>query len=349
MNTENTFYPEMAAMLVIFILILTAFFIIYKKLKTRVNKTKNRLDDFVLKHFRIPLLLVLLWSMLKLFSHVFLNDLVFYRYLVHINNILVILSIAWILMKLVKLGAYILQRRLDVNVPDNLKARKSLTQMKVFQGIADTIIIIFTVSVILLTFDEAKTIGKSILASAGVAGIIIGFAAQKSIGMFLAGIQIAISQPIRLDDVVIVENEWGRIEEITLTYVVVKIWDERRLILPVNYFLENPFQNWTRTSADILGTVFIYAGYNLPVEEIRNFIPGILKNNPNWDERVWNVQVTNTNEWYQEVRILVSSENASKNWDLRTEVREKIIQFIQTYYPQCFVKVRFDKTSVKGV
>ncbi|HSO89255.1 MAG TPA: mechanosensitive ion channel domain-containing protein, partial [Draconibacterium sp.] len=183
---------------------------------------------------------------------------------------------------------------------------------------------------------------KSLLTSAGIAGIIIGFAAQKSIGMFLAGIQIAITQPIRLDDVVIVEGEWGRIEEITLTYVVVKIWDERRLMLPVNYFLEKPFQNWTRTSANIMGTVFFYVGYDLPVQPIRDFVPKILKDNPNWDGRVFNVQITNSNEMYKEMRILVSSSDASKNWDLRTEVREKVIDFIQANYPDCFAKVRLN-------
>jgi small-conductance mechanosensitive channel len=240
----------------------------------------------------------------------------------------------------VKLGAYLLQKKLDINVSDNLNARRRLTQLTVFRDIAITIIVIITISIVLMTFDGAKVIGKSLLASAGVAGLILGFAAQKSIAMFLAGIQIAITQPISLDDVVIVEGEWGRIEEITLTYVVVKIWDERRLILPVNYFLEKPFQNWTRTNADIIGTVSIYVGYELPVSAIRDFVPEILKDNPNWDKRIFNVQITNSTELYKELRILVSSSDASKNWDLRTEIREKVIDFIQANYPECFAKVR---------
>jgi small-conductance mechanosensitive channel len=248
-------------------------------------------------------------------------------------------------MKFVKLGAYLLNKKLDVKASDNLNARRRLTQLTVFQNIADTVIVIVTISVVLMTFEGARAVGTSLLASAGVAGLIIGFAAQKSIGMFLAGVQIAITQPISLDDVVIVEGEWGRIEEITLTFVVVKIWDERRLMLPVTYFLEKPFQNWTRASADILGTVFFYVGYDLPVQAIRDFVPGILKDNPNWDGRVFNVQITNTNELYKEMRILVSSSDASKNWDLRTEVREKVIDFIQANHPDCFAKVRLNHNN----
>jgi small-conductance mechanosensitive channel len=329
----------MAIAIVVFLFV---YMFIYKRLKIYTRKSLNQWDDFMLDLFKIPLLWLLVWMMIKSFAHLFLKDLTVFKYLIHANNIVLILSAGWILIKFVKLGAYFLQKKLNVTVSDNLNARKRLTQLTVFQNIADTIIVIITVSFVLMTFDGAKVIGKSLLTSAGIAGIIIGFAAQKSIGIFLAGIQIAITQPIRLDDVVIVEGEWGRIEEITLSYVVVRIWDERRLMLPVNYFLEKPFQNWTRTSADILGTVFFYVGYDLPVQAIRDFVPSILNNNPNWDGRVFNIQITNTNELYKEMRILVSSSDASKNWDLRTEVREKVIDFIQANYPECFAKVRLN-------
>ncbi len=290
--------------------------------------------------FKVPFLWFLVWLFLKIFTQLFLTDTIIYKSLIHINNIIIVLSVAWLLIKAVKLGVYLLQKRFDITAADNLRARKVITQLKVFQSIANALIVLVAISIVLMTFEEAKTIGKSLLTSAGVLGIIVGFAAQKSIGMFLAGIQIAITQPIRLDDVVVVEGEWGRIEEITLTYVVVKIWDERRLMLPVNYFLEKPFQNWTRVNSDITGTVFFYLGYDLPVQALREYLPGILKNNPNWDGRIWNVQVTNTNELYQEVRILVSSSDSSKNWDLRTEIRERVIDYIQKNYPECFVKVR---------
>lgn len=326
--------------------LLLVYVLIYKRLKVFAQRTANQWDDIMLDLFKIPLFWVLVWIMLKFFTYAFLKELSVFKYVTHINNILLILSVTWVLMKSMKLLVFLLQKKINVDVPDNLRARKRLTQLKVFQNISDAVIVFIAISLVLMTFDELKIVGKSLLASAGIAGIIVGFAAQKSIGMFLAGIQLVLTQPIRLDDVVIVEGEWGRIEEITFTYVVVKIWDERRLMLPVNYFLEKPFQNWTRTSADILGTVFFYVGYDLPVQAIRDFVPEILKDNLNWDERVFNVQVTNTTEMYKELRILVSSSNASKNWNLRTEIREKVIDFIQANYPGCFVKVRLNHENM---
>ncbi|HBY51257.1 MAG TPA: hypothetical protein DEH15_02180 [Marinilabiliales bacterium] len=342
-------FTAMILMVAIIVVLLFVYSIVYKRLKVYTRRTMSQWDDFMLDMFKIPFLWLLVWIMIKLMAHLFLKDLTAFKYLIHANNIILILSVGWILMKFVKLGVYFLQRKLDVTAADNINARKRLTQLTVFQNITDTVIVIITFSFVLMTFDGARLIGKSLLASAGVAGIIIGFAAQKSIGMFLAGIQIAITQPIRLDDVVIVEGEWGRIEEITLTYVVVRIWDERRLMLPVNYFLEVPFQNWTRTSANILGTVFFYVGYDLPVQVIRDFVPEILKDNPDWDGRVFNVQVTNTTELHKELRILVSSGDASKNWNLRTEIREKVIDFIQANYPGCFVKVRLDHNNLPTI
>jgi small-conductance mechanosensitive channel len=253
---------------------------------------------------------------------------------------LIIFSIAWIATRLIKAGAYYLQNKLDVVSSDNLSARKRLTQIKVLIALSNSMIIVIAIAVGLLTFEKARTIGLSLLTSAGIIGIVVGFAAQKSLGLILAGIQIAFTQPIRLDDIVVVEGEWGRIEEITLTYVVVKIWDERRLILPVTWFLEKPFQNWTRTNSDITGSIFLYLDYSFPVEKIREAMPGMLKGNKDWDGRRWNVQVTNSTEQYKEVRILVSSADSSKNWDLKTELREKLIDFINENYPDSFAKIR---------
>lgn len=332
----------MALVLAFFLL---AYFIIYKRLLAYTLKTQNRWDNFMLDLFKFPLLWLLVWLMLKLFANLFLKELTVFKYLMHANNIVLIFSVGWILMKFVKLGAYMLQRKLDITVSDNLHARRRLTQLSVFQNIANTIIVIITISLVLMTFESARIIGKSLLTSAGIAGIIIGFAAQKSIGMFLAGIQIAITQPISLDDMVTVEGEFGRVEEITLTYVVVKLWDERRLMLPVTYFLEKPFLNWTRGSADILGTIHFFVAYDLPVEPIRNFVSTILKDNPNWDGRVFNVQVVNAKEFYKELRILISSSDSSKNWELKVEVREKVIDFIQANYPESFVKVPLNNTQ----
>jgi small-conductance mechanosensitive channel len=178
------------------------------------------------------------------------------------------------------------------------------------------------------------------IASAGVAGIVIGFAAQKSLSALLAGFQIAITQPIRIDDVVIVEGEWGRIEEITLTYVIVCIWDLRRLVVPITYFIEKPFQNWTRTSADILGTVFLRVDYVVPVDSVRQELTRILEASPNWDRKVNVLQVTDAKEQTLELRALASSSDASKSWDLRCEMREKLVAFIQKNYPGSLPRLR---------
>jgi small-conductance mechanosensitive channel len=197
-----------------------------------------------------------------------------------------------------------------------------------------------------------RQFGTAIIASAGVAGIIVGFAAQKSIATLLAGFQIALTQPIRIDDVVIVENEWGRIEEITLTYVVVSIWDLRRLVLPITYFIEKPFQNWTRTSADILGTVFIHVDYSAPLDELRAELTRILEASPLWDRKVAVLQVTDAKERTLEVRALASARDASAAWDLRCEVREKLIAYLQKNHPGSLPRLRArmeDTLAVRNV
>jgi len=344
----NEYLSEETLKLVIatisFIVLLGIVFIIYRVLfkffKRKVTKTPGRLDDFILDLFRIPALWLFYWILLKIFTHLFLSELPIFPYLLHIDTLLIIFSLAWISIQFIKAGSYYLQNKLDIGISDNLNARSRLTQIKVFKGIVNSLIIIIAISIGLLTFEQVRSIGISLLTSAGIIGIIVGFAAQKSIGMILAGIQLAITQPIRLDDVVIVEGEWGRIEEITLTYVVVKIWDERRLVLPVTWFLENPFQNWTRTGSEITGTIFLYVDFSFPVDSIRVALPEILKGNPDWDGRLWNVQVTKTTEQNKEIRILLSSSDASKNWDLRAEIREKLIDFINVNYPDTFAKIR---------
>jgi small-conductance mechanosensitive channel len=193
---------------------------------------------------------------------------------------------------------------------------------------------IFSVSAILMLFDEVRQVGTSLLASAGLVGIIAGFAAQKTLANLLAGFQIALAQPVRMEDVVVVEGEWGRVEEITLTYVVVRIWDDRRLVLPLIYFIEKPFQNWTRTSADLMGSVFVWVDYSFPVDEARLALKAIIEGNELWDGRFWNLQVSDADEKTMQLRVLATSADSSKSWDLRCQIRERLIAYIQGNHPE---------------
>lgn len=327
---------------------LILFFIIrfvFRRLKFWAEKTPGHFDDYIIEIFWLPTLWLIFWGLFKVFSTISLENYTISGYVSHINNILIIISVAWLLIKSTKALFYYLEKKLDLSRSNNLQERKNLTQLKVFHNISNSIIIILAIAFSLMTFTQARTIGVSLLTSAGIVGILIGFAAQKSLGMYLAGIQLAFTQPIRLDDVVIVEGEWGRIEEITLTYVVVKIWDERRLILPVNYFLEKPFQNWTQTESKIMGSVFLYLDYAFPVQVIREILPDMVKDNPDWDGRVCNVQVTNTTERHKEIRVLLSSSDASANWDLRVDIREKLIDYINEHYPNMFSQIRIQEMN----
>jgi small-conductance mechanosensitive channel len=268
-------------------------------------------------------------------------------FLTHVLSLLLIGLVSWLLIKTTYVLEDYVLTRFDVGVKDNLKARKIHTQFKVLKQIVIAVVVILALAICLTTFDRVSQLGTTILASAGIIGIVVGMAAQRTIGTFIAGLQLAITQPIRVDDVVIVENEWGRIEEITLTYVVVKIWDLRRLVVPITYFIEKPFQNWTRITADLLGTVYIYVDYTVPIESIREQLQNILKNSELWDGKVCVLQVTNTSERTVELRALMSAADASTAWSLRCQVREKLIDFIQKNYPQALPKLRAEFHQVK--
>jgi small-conductance mechanosensitive channel len=235
-------------------------------------------------------------------------------------------------------AAFILrQHRLDV--ANNLRARAIQTQVLVLKRVAASVIVIFTAASMLTVFDSVRQFGVSILASAGIAGIILGLAAQRSIGSLLAGFQIALTQPIRMD-VVIVEGEFGRVEEITLTYVVVQVWDLRRLVVPISYFIEQPFENWTRSSANLLASVFLYVDYTLPVAPLRAELTRILEASPRWDRKVNALQVTDSRERTIEIRALASAADAAIAWDLRCEIRERLVDFLQRQYPECLPRLR---------
>jgi small-conductance mechanosensitive channel len=258
----------------------------------------------------------------------------------HISTLMFIFSLTWfviIFIRIVKKGFI---RKYDISAADNLTARRVYTQFNILERVAVFIIVVIAVGIALMSFENIRSIGVSFFASAGIAGIILGFSAQKALGTLLAGIQIAITQPIRLDDVVIVEGEWGRIEEITLTYVVINIWDKRRLIVPTTYFIDTPFQNWTRKTSEILGTVFIYTDFHIPVDELRKELTRLLEGSKLWDGKVNVLQVTDAKHDVMEIRALMSSRDSSISWDLRVYIREKLIEFVQKNYPDSLPRTR---------
>jgi small-conductance mechanosensitive channel len=229
-------------------------------------------------------------------------------------------------------------QRLDL--PDNLSARRIYTQVSVIRKVIVTAIVVIATGSVLMLFDPVRQFGTSILASAGIAGIVIGFAAQRTLGNVLAGIQIALTQPLLIDDIVVVEGEFGQIEEITLTYVTVRTWDLRRMILPITYFVEKPFQNWSRVSTELLGAIVLYLDYRAPIGELRRELKRLVENNPKWDRKVCGLQVTDTKQNTIEVRALVSSTDPGKVFDLRCEVREGLIEYLCRNHPESLPRQR---------
>lgn len=253
-----------------------------------------------------------------------------------------VVSLGWFAIGLVYVLETAFLRRYDITAEDNVRARQVHTQMVIFRRLAIAFIMLVTIGGVLWTFHDERLwkAGTGLLASAGIASLILATAAKSTASNFLAGLQIALTSPIRIDDVVVVQGEWGRIEEITSAYVVVKIWDQRRLIVPLSFFIENSFTNWTRKSADILGTAFLYVDYTVPVEALREQLLKVASTSPLWDKRVCGLQVTDVKERTIELRCLVSSRNASENFDLRCLVREKMIAFIRDNYPDSLPRVR---------
>lgn len=260
-------------------------------------------------------------------------------------SLVVIAAVAYILHGLIDALCKLVLSRHPVDVPDNREARTIHTQVMVLRRVILAIIGIFTLASMLMVFDPVRRFGTTILASAGVAGIVVGIAAQRSVATLLAGFQIALTQPFRIDDAVVIADEWGRIEEITLTYVVVRTWDWRRLIVPVTYFIEKPFENWTRTSADLLAPVILSVDYAVPLDRLRAELTQILESSPYWDRRVNRIQVTDSTERTMKIRVLASAPDAATTWELRCEVRERLIAFLQREYPESLPKLRLLQAS----
>lgn len=258
----------------------------------------------------------------------------------NVLNVAFIALVGWIASTAVQIAAQIYVRRFKLDAEDNLLARKHVTQVEILKRAADTLIVIITFAAALMTFEDVRQYGVSLFASAGVAGLAIGLAARPLLANLIAGVQIATAQPIRLDDVVFLEGEYGTIEEITSTYVVIKLWDWRRMVVPLSYFIEKPFQNWTRETSALIGSVFLYVDYIVPVEPLREKLMEIARASPLWDGRVVVLQVSEAKEHTLELRALVSARSAPASWDLRCEVREKLIAFLQAEYPNALPRTR---------
>ena len=339
---EENLLVSLSLLIIAVIVAILFHLIFFKALKTFAKRSESKTFQAIVEELQYPILFLLV-----IFS--ILGSIPFLTFeegttgtIRHFVTILIIIAVAWSAINTVDVIRVIILRNYDLDAKDNLEARKVYTQFRVLEQILIVIIIVIAFAAALMTFEKIRQLGVSLLASAGVIGIIIGFAAQRSIATIVAGFQIAITQPIRIDDVVIVEGEWGRIEEITLTYVVVRIWDQRRLIVPVSYFIEKPFQNWTRVSADILGTVFIYTDYKVPFDELRKELTRLLESHEKWDKKVNVLQVTNSTEKSVEIRALMSAGDSSAAWDLRVYVREKLITFLQENYPDSLPRTRIE-------
>ena len=265
-------------------------------------------------------------------------------------SLAMIAAFTWLGLRAADAIQRVIVARHPVNVADNLQARRIHTQTRVLVRTLSVFVVIFGAGCMLMTFPAARQFGTSLLASAGLAGLAVGFAAKPVLGNLIAGLQIALTQPIRLDDVVIVENEWGRVEEITGSYVVVRVWDDRRLVVPLQWFIEHPFQNWTRRTSSLTGAVTFWVDYSTPLEPLRKELDRLCNEARHlWDGRVSVLQVVDANERAIQLRVLASSADSSLGWDLRCYLRENLLNFVCANYPGCLPQLRASVGSASGI
>jgi len=325
---------------------LAVHYVLFLVAKRFARDTTTVIDDSLIRHgerptrWIFPLLGVLLALPLLPIRPGILGP------LQHAVGLGLIASVAWVVILLADVVNDVISAKYVIDVANNLTARAIQTQTQVLRRIFVVVVLLVTLGIMLMTFPEIRTVGTSLLASAGLAGLVLGMAMRPTLSSIIAGVQIALTQPIRIEDVVIVEGEWGWIEEIHTTFVVIRIWDLRRLVVPLSYFIEKPFQNWTRVTADLLGTVFLYVDYTIPVEEIREELHNVLKASGMWNGKVWGLQVTDAKEHTMELRALMSAPDGSNAWDLRCHVREKMIQFLQERHPESLPRTRAEVRMV---
>ncbi len=262
--------------------------------------------------------------------------------IVHASGLLTIAGVGWTLIALIRLWSDVVVARHRIDVEDNLLARQLGTRVDILSRVGVTIVVIVTAGMILMTFPAIRALGTTLLASAGLAGIVVGLAARPLFENLVAGIQLALTQPIRIDDVVVVETQFGRVEEIHSTYIVVRLWDLRRLVVPLTYFINTPFENWTRRTANLIGEVYLFADYAVDVEALRAELPRILARTPLWDGQTQNLQVTDATERAVQIRALVSARDSGSLWDLRCFVREALIAYLRDHQAAMLPRVRVD-------
>lgn len=312
----------------------------FYRLLTRFLGSRSAFLDRLLRNMRGPLKLIVLIAALSAASTIAPLTETERSVIRHILLAGLITTVVWLVRMALNLWAGLHLKRFKIDVEDNMLARKHVTQSRILLRAADTVLVVIGLAAVLMTFDPVRQYGVSLLASAGAAGIVVGLALQPMLKNLFAGVQLSLTQPIRIDDAVIVEGEWGNIEEITATYVVVRIWDRRRLIVPLNYFMEQPFQNWTREEARLIGAVLIYLDYSTPVAAVRKTVEEIVDRSRNWDRDVVAVQVTDFRETVMEVRILASAGNAGRAFDLRCEIREHLVSWLAEEFPHSLPRTR---------
>jgi small-conductance mechanosensitive channel len=329
---------------------LLAFYVIFRLLK-RWSKSQKwylpvLLEKYVHKSGVMFFIIITLNINIEIFrDHLTIDQYLFMR---HFFRILMIISIGHLLIKIVTLLRELLLLHYKRAHLKDYMIRSAKTKLQIVQQIINVLILIGALSAIMITFEQVRQFGGALLASAGVAGIALGFAAQKSLGTLLAGIQIAISQPVKIGDIVVVEEVFGTVGEITLTYIVVNTWDEKRLIVPINYFLDKPFMNWTRISPEVIGQVKIYADYTMPVSALREKFKMWLASSKLWDGRSSGLQVTGANSKTIEIRATMSAQNSGDAYDLECLIRENMVTYIREEFPEALPASRITVTPAKA-
>jgi len=315
------------------VLLLHHFFFYFGEKLTKLRQSS--VATALLKHVKLPTRVILILAVAAPILALAPFSETVRAILLHGVEVGAIATVGWLFIAVARFLSHFVEARYHADTAETLLARRIRTQVRVLQRVVNVMIITVTIALMLMTFPSVRHIGASVLASAGIAGLVAGMAARSTFASLIAGLQVALTQPIRLEDSVVVEGEWGWIEEIETTYVVVRLWDLRRLILPLTYFIEKPFQNWTRTTSNLLSYAMVYADYTTPVEEVRQELSRVLKETPLWDGRVCALQVTDLTENTIQMRALMSAADASRAFDLRCYVRERLVHFLQNKYPQC--------------